>query len=292
MIFLAIKASHWQQFIRTSRLIFLAIILGPILYGCGLPTMSGLVEGLNQQTDLELVCDGAPSYLLLLDSLLAEDPTDLSLLVNATKAYSAYLMVMTECDRPDRSVGLSEKARNYGLRLLDESSGVKQSDTLDTITEKLRKIGKDKVESLFWGAYGWAKWISYQQGSPAAVIDLPKVEIIMNRIVALDESFYNGGAHTFLGIYHSLKPAIYGGRPDVSRSHFEKALTISGRRFLPIQVAYAQNYAKMVFNRGIYQKLLEEVLQFDLATAPSLTLSNLVAQKQARRLLNTIDDYF
>jgi hypothetical protein len=61
---------------------------------------------------------------------------------------------------------------------------------------------------------------------------------------------------------------------------------------LLIQVAFAKSYAKMVFDRELYEKLLEEVLLFDIATAPPLTLSNLVAQKQARKLLAEIDDYF
>jgi radical SAM superfamily enzyme len=89
-----------------------------------------------------------------------------------------------------------------------------------------------------------------------------------------------------------LKPAVYGGDPTASRSHFEKALAISDHRFLPIQVAFARTYAKMVFDRELYEKLLKEVLTFDIATAPDLTLSNLVAQKQARKLLAETDDYF
>ncbi|MCK4837722.1 MAG: hypothetical protein KAS94_02910, partial [Desulfobulbaceae bacterium] len=182
--------------------------------------------------------------------------------------------------------------RKYGLRLLLDTTGIKQTDTIDEISDKLQASDRDSVEALFWGAYGWANWISFQQGAPAAVIDLPKVEMIMKRVVDLDETFYNGGAHLFLGIYYTLKPAIYGGDPDASRSHFKKALAISDNRFLPIQVAYANNYAKMVFDRQLHAKLLEEVLSFDLGTAPSLTLSNLVAQKQARKLLSEIDDYF
>jgi hypothetical protein len=282
-----------REYLRwTSRFLFPSIVFLIILGGCGFPTMAGLVEGLNQQTDLELVCDGSSSYLLLLDSLLFEDPDDISLLVNTTKAYSAYVMVMPECGRPERSTILSEKARKYGLRLLRETTGIEQTDTLDEITDKLEASGRKEVEALFWGAYGWAKWISFQQGAPAAVIDLPKVEMIMKRVVELDGNFYNGGAHLFLGIYYTLKPAIYGGAPEASRSHFEKALAISGNRFLPIQVAYANSYAKMVFDRELHQKLLEEVLSFDISTAPAITLSNLVAQKQARKLLEEIDDYF
>jgi hypothetical protein len=148
------------------------------------------------------------------------------------------------------------------------------------------------VEPLFWGAYSWATWISHQQGNPSAVIDLPKVELIMKRVVELDETYYNGGAHLFLGIYHTLKPAIYGGDPVASRDHFEKALAISENRFLPVKIAYADNYAKMIFDRELYEKLIREVLTFNISTAPSLTLSNLVAQKQARKRLAEIDNYF
>jgi hypothetical protein len=254
--------------------------------------MSGLVEGLNRQTDLELVCEGSSSYLLLLDSLLSENPDNVNLLVNSTKAYFSYGMVMPACGRPERSAVLSEKAKKYGLRLLREKIGIKQTDTLDELAAKLQKCGRGEVVALFWGAYGWANWISYQQDSPAALIDLPKIEMIMKRIVELDETFFNGGAHLFLGVYYTLKPAIYGGDPEASRIHFEKALAISAHRFLLIQVAFAKSYAKMVFDRELYEKLLEEVLLFDIATAPPLTLSNLVAQKQARKLLAEIDDYF
>lgn len=274
------------------RFLLPSVLLLLLLGGCGFPTMAGLVEGLNQQTDLELVCDGSSSYLLLLDSLLFENPDDIALLINTTKAYSAYVMVMPECGRPERSAVLSEKSQKYGLRLLREATGIRRTDSLDKLADKLEASDKDKVAALFWGAYGWAKWISFQQGAPAAVIDLPKVEMIMKRVVALDETFYNGGAHLFLGIYYTLKPAIYGGDPEASRSHFERALAISSNRFLPIQVAYANNYAKMVFDRQLHEKLLEEVLTFDLATAPALTLSNIVARRQAQKLLSEIDDYF
>jgi hypothetical protein len=254
--------------------------------------MTGLVEGLNHQTDLELVCDGSSSYLLLLDSLLAKDPNDIGLLINSTKAYSAYIMVSSECGRPERAAVLSEKARGYGLRLLGEVSGIKQSDNLEQITNKLQTNDRNEAEALFWGAYGWAKWISYQHGAPAAVIDLPKVELIMKRVIDLDETLYHGGAHLFMGIYHTSKPAVYGGNPEAGRRHFETALKISNHRFLSVQVAYAENYARMVLDRELYRNLLEEVLDFDISTAPALTLSNLVAQKQALKLLEETDDYF
>ncbi|MFO7604900.1 MAG: TRAP transporter TatT component family protein [Desulfurivibrionaceae bacterium] len=276
----------------SRRLVYLISLALFLASGCGFPTISNLVEGLNHQNDLELVCDGSSSYLLLLDSLLARDPDDINLLINSTKAYSAYVIVTTECGRPERSAVLSQTARAYGLRLLHETGGINRSDNLEQISRKLRAARRKNVEALFWGAYSWAQWINYQQGAPAAVIDLLKVELIMKRVIELDETFYNGGAHLFLGIYHTLKPEVYGGDPEASRRHFEKALEISGRRFLPVQAAYAEHYARMVQDRQLFINLLEEVLAFDISTVPDTTLSNLVAQKQAVKLLAEIDQYF
>ena len=79
---------------------------------------------------------------------------------------------------------------------------------------------------------------------------------------------------------------------SVLTEEFEKALTISDRRFLPVQVAFASTYAKMAFNRELYENLLKEVIAFDISTAPELTLSNVTARKQAARLLEETDEYF
>jgi len=260
--------------------------------GCGIPSFSGMIDGLNRQDDLQLVCDGAPSYLLMLDSIVASSPDDTKMLLNATKAYNAYTMAMAECGNQERAGDLSKKARQHGLALLHEETGIDQKMSLDQLAVTLASKDRDAVPALFWGAYGWATWVSYQQGAPAAVIDLPKIELIMQRVLELDETYYNGGAHLFLGIYYSLKPEIYGGKPATSRQHFERALTINNRLFLPVQVAFAKTYAKMVFDRELHEDLLNEVLAFDISTAPELTLSNVAAKKQAARLLEEIDEYF
>lgn len=278
----------WRGLLTFTISLALLIFTG----GCGLPTISGIVDGLNYQTDLELVCDGAPSYLLMLDSMISKDPGDISLLQNGTKAYSAYAAVMPECGKPQRAATLSEKAKKYGLALLGETTGIKQDQTIEELDRILKTNDSGEVEYLFWGAYGWATWIKYQQGAPAAIIDVPSVVQIMNRVIEIDETVFNGGAHIFLGVFHAIKPAAYGGKPELSRSHFEKALTIAHRRFLPAQVAYAEIYAKLMFDRELYEKLLREVIAFEITSAPDLTLNNLVAKRQAHRLLAEIDEYF
>lgn len=258
------------------------------------PVVEPVVKNLNRQSDLTLVCDGAPSFLLMIDSLVADDPGNSRLLINATQAYSGYATVLPECGRPERAATLSEKARQYGLALLAQKRGFQEglAMALPDYAKYLQDFSRSEVEKVFWGGYGWATWISFQKGSPAAVADLARVEQLMLRVIELDETFYNGAAHLFLGIYYGSRPPMLGGRPEESRAHFERALAISNRRFLPVQVAYAEYYAKTAFDRDLYAELLKEVLAFDVQQAPELTLSNMVAKRRAKRLLAEINEYF
>lgn len=266
--------------------------------GCAslvIPPMVGpVVKNLNHQADLELVCDGAPSYLLLLDSLLVSDPDNARLLLHGTQAYTAYASLMPECGRPERAAVLGERAKAYGLRLLGTHKGLGGADQIPLagFNEALQGVGSGEVEKLFWSGYGWATWIGFSKGAPAAVADLPKVEELMLRVLALDEGFYHGGAHLFLGIYYGSRPAMLGGRPEVSRNHFEKALALGDRRFLPTLVAYAEYYARQTLDQELYVRLLEEALAFDLAQAPDLTLPNVLAKRRAQKLLARVDEFF
>lgn len=270
----------------------MGLLLLPTLLGCSPFNLSTLTTNLNRQTDLDLVCEGAPAYLLMLDSLLVEHPDNYKLQLGGVQVYTSYAGAVGECGHPERVDAMTVKARTYGLALLHKETGITPEMTFPELAAALTKVDKGEVGPLFWGGYGWALWIAGQDGSPAALVDLLRVEQMMLRVVALDDTYFRGGAHLFLGINYGSRPLLYGGNPELARQHFERALAINDRAFLPVQVAYAQYYAKSQFDRELYQKLLEEVLAFDPAKAPELTLSNLVAQRQARRLLTKIDDYF
>ncbi len=290
---------QWVFFLmRTWGFALLLAMIAVLSQGCAslvIPPMVGpVVKNLNRQADLELVCDGAASYLLMLDSLLVSDPGNARLLLHGAQAYTAYASIMPECGRPERAPVLGERAREYGLRLLGTQPGLGGANQMPLagFSEAVQSVGSREVEKLFWSGYGWATWIGFSKGAPAAVADLPKVEQLMLRVLALDEGFYHGGAHLFLGVYYGSRPVMLGGRPDVSRNHFERALALSERRFLATLVAYAEYYARQTFDRELYVRLLEEALAFDLAQAPDLTLPNVLAQRRARKLLAQADEFF
>jgi len=266
--------------------------------GCAKMAMNSMigpaVENLQRQNDLDLVCEGTSSFLLLLDSMLESDPDDEHLLMTSTQAFSAYATALDVCGRPERAATVSGKAKKYGLALLAGNQDLQPIDTMElsALQEALTKLTVKDSAALFWAGNGWATWIRYQKGSPAALADLVKVELIMRRVIELDETLYHGGAHLFFGAYFGSKPPMLGGKPEESRIHFEKALAISQREFLPAQLAYAQIYARMMYDRDLFSQLLQEVLDFPIEKRPDIALANQTAKRKASQLLEQVDRYF
>jgi hypothetical protein len=283
----------------TSGLVNLLLAALVLLSGTGCtslvvnPMLEPLTVSLQKQTDLDLLQEGAPSLLLLLDGLAAADPDNERLLMTATQAFGMYATVLSEHDKPERAVNMSIKARDYGISLINRLPGLENINglTLAGLEEALARIPPDKVGYLFWGAYGWAVWIKYQEGAPAAMADLPIVESVMRRVIELDDSYYYGGAHIFLGSYYGSRPQIFGGKPEESRKHFERALAINRRKFLLTQVAYAQTYARTMFDRQLYLDLLTEVLVKPV-TDSRMAASNKLAKVMAEKLITQVDEYF
>jgi hypothetical protein len=68
-------------------------------------------------------------------------------------------------------------------------------------------------------------------------------------------------------------------------------VALSGGRNLMVKVLYARQYARLVFDRPLHDRLLREVVEAD-PEAAGLVLGNTLAQEQARRLLAEADEYF
>jgi hypothetical protein len=137
----------------------------------------------------------------------------------------------------------------------------------------------------------WASWIQANSDDWNAVADMPRVEAVMQRVLALDERYQQGAAHLYLGVLATVLTPALGGRPEVGKQHFDRAVTLSQGKNLMAKLYYAKNYARGIFDRELHDKLLQEIIAAD-PHAPDLTLSNIMAQQQAKELLQSADDYF
>lgn len=282
------------------RALNLGLLLLPLATaGCATlmrPAASGFTEGLTaaiqDQNDPDTVRDGAPAYLLALDGLIESAPNDTELLLAGASLYGAYAGAFVDDEVRQRR--LRDRALGYGRRALCTERRDVCEAAERTYEEFVTSLGRTRsadVPVLYGFGAAWAGWVQGRSADWAAIAELPKIEALMQRVVALDDVYEQGAAHLYLGVLLTTRPATLGGKPDQARQHFERALELSEGRNLMAKVLYARHYARLVFDRVLHDRLLEEVVAADPA-APGLTLGNTLAQEQARVLLADADEYF
>lgn len=253
---------------------------------------NNLSGAILNQDDPETVQAGAPAYLLLVDSLIDGDPQNEDLLVAGSKLYVAYSSAFVK--DPERAKRLAHKARDYSDRALC-AHGARLCNLLDQsygdFTAVIGTLKPGDVPVLYASGAAWAGWIQASGGDWNAIANLAKVKAMMALVVELDESYDHGEAHLYLGVIATLLPPALGGKPEEGRVHFERAIALSAGRDLMAKVEYARRYARITYDRPLHDRLLREVLDAD-AVAPGLTLSNVLAKRQARELLADADSYF
>jgi len=279
-----------------------AVALIPVLVGlvgCAALTRSAtsgfandLYRAIVNQDDVQTVRDGAPAYLLAVDGLIEGDSRDTDLLLTGAGLYGAYASAFVE--DPARGRRMRNRALSYARRALcldlprvcERTSG-----PFDAFAESLQSVRSRDAGTLYGFGAAWAGWVQVNADDWGAIAEIPKVEALMERVVTLDDAHDGGGAHLYLGVLYTQRPASLGGQPQRGREHFERAVDLSEGRNLMAKVYYARQYARLVFDRPLHDRLLLEVVEADPA-APGLTFSNTLAQKQARELLAGADEYF
>lgn len=276
-----------------------AVVLAAFAVGCSAVSSSltgrlagGLATAMLSQNDPETVREGAPAFLLMIDGFLAESPDDPELLMTAARLYSSYTGAFV--NDPARARVLSVKGREYGWQALCLSNrrlcGAWERP-YEEFEEMIDALGPGDVAAAYTAAASWATWIQVNREDWSAVADKARVEALMERVVTLDASFRDGAPHLYLGVLSTLLPEALGGQPERGREHFERSIELSGGRDLMAKVLLARDYARLVFDRELHDGLLEEVMAAD-PEAGTLTLSNVLAQQEARRLLAESADYF
>ena len=270
-----------------------------MLGGCSLfigPVVDGAADNLSaailNQDDPETVRDGAPAYLLLMDSLVEGSPEDPEILRAVAGLYSAYAAVFVT--DPERAARLSNRALRYagdGLCATDADGCGLSGLTYDEITARLEGFDARDVPALYSYGVAWLVYIRTHADDWNALADLPKVEALLKRILALDETYERGSTHLYLGILLTLRPPALGGQPEQARTHFLRADELAAGRDLSVKVEFARNYARLLYERELHDTLLTQVLESD-PHQPGLTLTNVLAQRQATELLDSADDYF
>ena len=122
-------------------------------------------------------------------------------------------------------------------------------------------------------------------------MDFPAIIALVERVVALDPGFEDGGALVFLGGFNAQFPAQFGGSVEKGKAYFERALKATSRRAHQVQLNYARMYAVTAHDKALFLSLLNEIV-----TAPdqgqSVRLANKIARVRAELLLSKVELLF
>ena len=251
-----------------------------------------LTDTILNSDDLNTIKEGLPAYLIGVDALLQDNDSDSDLMFAAAQLNGSFALAFA--DDPQQQKTLTAKARRLALKAacIEQKSlcGIETMSFADA-QEVIAQIEVSKVPMLYGLASAWAGWLQANSDEMHAIAQLGKIKILVKRLLELDESYELGAPHMYMGVFESLFPPSYGGRPELARKHFLRAIEISDNTNLYAKVLYAQFYARMTYDRELHDSLLEEVLSSS-PIVDGYTLQNTIAQDLALELQQNADEYF
>ena len=286
-------------YFRISLLLFLSMFLG----GCGLAKLAR-IQGEGDLTVVEATLEGNIGTLENLSKIGSKN-----LIVKTARAYSSYAGFIedkmeeaeiagdyeTAEDMRARAIDLYIRSEKYALKALAKSdktfSAVRTVD-MTVFQKALQKLKKKDVEPLFWTAYSIARGISLQKDDPMQVIDLARVELMMQRVLELDETFYFGSAHLFYAVYYGDRAISIGGDPEKAKEHIAHVERINNGKFLMSKLYLARYYAYPIQDVTLFKQSLQEVLDAPSDIYPGEEAATSLAKSRAKRLLDQVDDLF
>ncbi len=282
-----------------------ALLLILILNGCNVqklmirqlqPVIHNSVAAFFEEGDLQIAEPALAANLKLVEGLLKSDPQNQEMLLVLAQGYAGYALAFAEDTNAVRARQLYLRARTYAWRLLQTTNAslAKQLQTASAVDfpRLLQSAGKSDVPALFWIGFSWSSYINLSLEDPQAILDLAKVEPLMQRVLELDPTYFYGAVYLFFGSLYGQKPPLLGGNPNKAKQFFEKNLTLNNGKFLLTYVYAAQFYAAKVLDEQLFESYLQKVLHSSLDILPEIRLLNAVAQKKARRLLARKNEIF
>lgn len=257
--------------------------------------------------DMELIGEALPFSLKLTDGLLQESPDHRGLLRSAAQGYVLYSYAYVQfpaeqaaMEDLDQARHLRSRARklyfrafDYAIRGLEiDHPGLGAAIKTDPAAA-LTEIGNDDTENvpfLYWAASALGLAISVSKDDPAMLARLAEVKAMLQRALAIDDSYDKGGLHEFAVILAGSSPRLF--EPGAIDHHYQRALELSEGKRASLYLAYAMAVPLRAQDREAFQDLMEKALAVQPDSVEGERLRNTIAHSRARWLLSRMDELF
>jgi predicted anti-sigma-YlaC factor YlaD len=259
-----------------------------------------------RDNDPELIRDALPFALKTYEALLASDAKNRELYLAAADGFVTYAnaFIHAEAEREkvsdfqraqylrQRATKLYLRGRNYAIAGLAIDHPDFEKKLCKNSHQILGTLSPKDVPLLYWAAAGWAGAISTMPSNMTLVAELPIVEAMMRRALALDEDFNDGAIHEFFVTYEGSRLGAMGGSAQRAVEHFDHVLTVTQGKKASPYVALASSVAVGKQDYKLFKELLHKALAVDPDAVLKWRLANILAQQRAQWLLHQSPELF
>lgn len=313
----AVRRRHFQREFSTNPAALTALVCAGLLLtsGCSIKkfavnqvgnALAGSGSTFASDDDPELIRAAVPFSLKLMESLLAESPKHRGLLFATASGFTQYAYAFVQMDADEvedqdlaaatamreRAKKLYLRARDYGLRGLETRHRNFDAQLRTNALAAVKGMRRADVPLLYWTAVSWGAAISLSKDDPDRVAEVPQMEALIDRALALDESWGEGAIHNFLITYEMSRQGAPGDPVERARQHFERAVALSGGHLAAPFVSYAEAVCVQKQDLKQFDELLQRALAVDVNAQPDNRLVNLIMQQRARWLESKREDLF
>lgn len=258
-------------------------------------TMDDQKDSFYRETSIPHAKAGAPALLKLLDGFVISSPKNPDLLERAAELNCGFAMLLLENDDPEWASSLYMKGHHYAMRALavraPEVVGAMNGEPEKLVAE-LDKLGPEMIGPVFWAGECLGGHMNLNRDDVAAIANMDMVVAFANAAQRMDPTYFFGGPEMFLGVLHGTLGEEIGGKPELSKQHFEQAFKVTEGKFLFAKIYFAKTYCVQTQNRQLFEETLNSVMDAPDDLAPEFGLVNAVSKVLAEELLDTVDDLF
>ena len=255
------------------------------------------------ENDPELVRESLPTNIKLIELLIQQSPNSSGLLISASQVLTVYSYAFILKDAEyildedfkksriltQRGKKLLFRAKEYAIDAIE----TKHKDFLSNFSKNHEKylldLDKDDLDEIYWLAASWALLISISQDDPKMLAELPKIGLLIDRGIQINENYENGSFYDAKFSYDLARPDI---SDEIAIKSYEKAIELANGSRASLYLSYAESISLKNQNKTEFLKLINQVLTYDTDKYPNQRLSNILAQERAQWLKSRIDLLF
>lgn len=247
-------------------------------------------EAWLQRVDPAMAEKAATLYMKAADM----DPNNYNALAMATHAI--YVWADYHIEDKELKMEIYDKGVSYGEKALATDPKFKEMILSGAkVEEAAGSVDKSHMDALYWTASNLGKW-AVAKGFVTTLANKNKIKSLIERVAAIDDTYFYGAAHRYLGSYYAKAPSFAGGDLNKSKEHFDRGIAIAPN-YLGTHVLKAEFYCTRLQTqeeggKECFQEALQYVLDTPADVVPDLIPENTLEKRKAEALMPQVAELF